>query len=75
MQTSTTQIPFVGMRLLLATVTDQLFPFCPHSTSKAAANHLNNQLAVSLGPKKITVNAILPGVFPSKVSSLLAWNT
>ncbi len=34
-----------------------------YNTSKAAANHLTSQLAVTLGPKKITVNAILPGPF------------
>lgn len=34
-----------------------------YNTSKAAANHLTSQLAVTLGPKKITVNAILPGTF------------
>lgn len=38
-----------------------------YNTSKAAANHLTSTLAVTLGPQKITVNAILPGVFPSCV--------
>lgn len=38
------------------------------NTSKAAANHLTSTLAVTLGPKKVTVNAILPGVFPSKMT-------
>lgn len=32
-------------------------------------NHLTSQLAVLLGPKCVTVNAILPGVFPSKMSA------
>ncbi|KAM0756465.1 NAD(P)-binding protein [Meredithblackwellia eburnea MCA 4105] len=40
-----------------------------YNTSKAGANHLTSQLAVTLGPKKITVNAILPGVFPSKMTA------
>lgn len=39
------------------------------NTSKAAANHLTTQLAVTLGPRKITVNAILPGIFPSKMTA------
>lgn len=39
-----------------------------YNTSKAAANHLTSTLAVTLGPKKVTVNAILPGVFPSKMT-------
>jgi len=40
-----------------------------YNTSKAAVNHLTSQLAVLLGPKCVTVNAILPGVFPSKMSA------
>ena len=40
-----------------------------YNASKAAANHLTSTLAVSLGPKMITVNAILPGVFPSKMTA------
>lgn len=40
-----------------------------YHTSKAAVNHLTSQLAVTLGKKKITVNAILPGIFPSKMTS------
>ncbi|KAI9620072.1 hypothetical protein KEM48_008347 [Puccinia striiformis f. sp. tritici PST-130] len=35
------------------------------STSKAAAVSLATNLAVTLGPKLITVNAICPGLFPS----------
>ncbi|KAF8500246.1 hypothetical protein F5888DRAFT_1680438 [Russula emetica] len=40
-----------------------------YHTSKAAVNHLTSQLAVTLGPKFITVNAICPGVFPSKMTA------
>ncbi|KAJ7450899.1 hypothetical protein FB451DRAFT_1410212 [Mycena latifolia] len=37
--------------------------------SKAAVNHLTSQLAVKLAPSFITVNAILPGLYPSKMSA------
>jgi len=40
-----------------------------YHTSKAAVNHLTSQLAVTLGPQFITVNAICPGVFPSKMTA------
>ncbi|KAI0044439.1 rhamnolipids biosynthesis 3-oxoacyl-reductase [Auriscalpium vulgare] len=40
-----------------------------YNTSKAAVNHLTSQLAVTLGPRFITVNAICPGVFPSKMTA------
>lgn len=40
-----------------------------YNTSKAAVNHLTSQLAATLGPRCITVNAILPGVFPSKMTA------
>jgi len=40
-----------------------------YHTSKAAVNHLSSQLAVTLAPKFITVNAILPGIFPSKMTA------
>ncbi|CCM05482.1 uncharacterized protein FIBRA_07703 [Fibroporia radiculosa] len=39
-----------------------------YSASKAAVNHLTTQLASSLASKFITVNAILPGIFPSKMT-------
>ena len=39
-----------------------------YNVSKAAVNHLTSIQAVSLGPKHVTVNAILPGVFPSKMT-------
>ncbi|TFK65347.1 NAD(P)-binding protein [Pluteus cervinus] len=40
-----------------------------YQASKAAVNQLTAQLAVKLGPRHITVNAILPGLFPSKMTA------
>ncbi|KAJ7709767.1 hypothetical protein B0H17DRAFT_999171 [Mycena rosella] len=40
-----------------------------YQPSKAAVNHLTSQLAVKLAPSFITVNAILPGVYPSKMTA------
>ncbi|KZS98804.1 rhamnolipids biosynthesis 3-oxoacyl-reductase [Sistotremastrum niveocremeum HHB9708] len=40
-----------------------------YNTSKAAVNHLTSLMASSLAPRFITVNAILPGVFPSKMTA------
>jgi len=40
-----------------------------YNTSKAAVNHLTSQLAVTLAKRKITVNAICPGLFPSKMTA------
>jgi len=40
-----------------------------YNTSKAAVNHLTSQLALTLGTRHITVNAILPGLFPSKMTA------
>ncbi|KAH9812829.1 hypothetical protein DFH28DRAFT_1176295 [Melampsora americana] len=40
-----------------------------YNASKAAAISLSNNLAVSLGPKFITVNAICPGVYPSRMTA------
>ncbi|KAG9083282.1 hypothetical protein FRC07_013957, partial [Ceratobasidium sp. 392] len=40
-----------------------------YSTSKAAVNHLTSTMAVSLAPKFITVNAILPGFYPSRATA------
>ncbi|KAF9460870.1 hypothetical protein BDZ94DRAFT_1323714 [Collybia nuda] len=37
--------------------------------SKAAVNMLTSQLAMKLGPNHITINAILPGLFPSKMTA------
>lgn len=35
----------------------------------SAVNHLTSIQAVALGQKNVTVNAILPGVFPSKMTA------
>jgi len=40
-----------------------------YQPSKAAANHLTSALALKLAPCCITVNAILPGLFPSKMTA------
>lgn len=39
-----------------------------YNASKAAANSLTKNLAVTLGSKCVTVNAILPGIYPSKMT-------
>ncbi|OCH94653.1 rhamnolipids biosynthesis 3-oxoacyl-reductase [Obba rivulosa] len=40
-----------------------------YHTSKAAVNHLTSQLAATLASKHITVNAVLPSVFPSRMTA------
>ena len=40
-----------------------------YSSSKAGLHHLSKSLAVELGPRKITVNAIAPGYFESKMTA------
>ncbi|KAF9018409.1 rhamnolipids biosynthesis 3-oxoacyl-reductase [Hymenopellis radicata] len=40
-----------------------------YQPSKAAVNQLTSTLAVKLGPRHVTVNAILPGLFPSKMTA------
>jgi len=40
-----------------------------YHVSKAAVNHLTSIQAVKLGPQNVTVNAILPGYFPSRMSA------
>ncbi|KAH8791717.1 hypothetical protein BGZ57DRAFT_749092 [Hyaloscypha finlandica] len=40
-----------------------------YSASKAAVIHLAKNLAVELGPRHILVNAIAPGIFPSKMAT------
>lgn len=43
----------------------------PYPASKAAVHHLTRVLAVKLGPRNITVNAIAPGPFESKMTEWL----
>lgn len=41
----------------------------PYPAAKAAIHHLTRQLAKTLGPEGITVNAIAPGAFPSRTAA------
>lgn len=40
-----------------------------YHTSKAAASHLTSTLALTLASRNITVNSILPGIFPSRLTN------
>jgi NAD(P)-dependent dehydrogenase (short-subunit alcohol dehydrogenase family) len=40
----------------------------PYPAGKAALHHLTRQLAKTLGPRGISVNAIAPGAFPSRTA-------
>jgi NAD(P)-dependent dehydrogenase (short-subunit alcohol dehydrogenase family) len=42
-----------------------------YSASKAAVHHLTPHLAKTLAPRHVTVNAIAPGLYPSKVTAYL----
>jgi NAD(P)-dependent dehydrogenase (short-subunit alcohol dehydrogenase family) len=45
-----------------------------YSASKAAAHHMTRVLAAKLGPRGVTVNAVAPGFFPSKMTEWLMDN-
>lgn len=45
-----------------------------YSASKAAVHQLTRHLAVELGPRQITVNAVAPGFFPTKMTGHLMEN-
>ena len=45
-----------------------------YAAAKAAVHHLTKMLAVHLGGRSITVNAIAPGFFPSKMTKALLEN-
>ena len=45
-----------------------------YSASKAAVHHMTRVLAVKLGPRGVTVNAVAPGFFPSKMTEWLMDN-
>lgn len=42
-----------------------------YTSSKAAVHHLTRHLAISLASRNITVNAIAPGFFPSKMTQVV----
>ena len=44
-------------------------PTFAYTASKAAVHHLTRTLAISLAPKQITVNAVSPGFFESKMTA------
>jgi NAD(P)-dependent dehydrogenase (short-subunit alcohol dehydrogenase family) len=46
----------------------------PYAASKAAVHHLTRVLALELGPQHITVNAIAPGPFESKMTEWMLDN-
>mgnify|MGYP003109035726 CR=1 FL=1 len=52
----------------------QRVPTFAYSASKAALHHLTRTLAVELGPQGITVNAIAPGFFESKMTDYVLDN-
>jgi NAD(P)-dependent dehydrogenase (short-subunit alcohol dehydrogenase family) len=49
-------------------------PHYPYSASKAAIHHLTRVLSRELGPRRITVNAVAPGPFESKMMAFALGN-
>lgn len=49
----------------------QRVPTFAYSASKAAIHHLTRTLAVELGRRHITVNAVAPGFFPSRMTDFV----
>jgi len=52
----------------------QRIPTFAYSASKAALHHLTRTMAVNLAPKHITVNAVAPGFFESKMTDYVLAN-
>jgi NAD(P)-dependent dehydrogenase (short-subunit alcohol dehydrogenase family) len=51
-----------------------MFESYAYSASKAAVHHMTKVLAVQLGPRGITVNAVAPGLFESKMTEWILEN-
>jgi len=54
--------------------TTQPVPVFAYASSKAAVHHLTRTLAVDLAPRHITVNAVAPGYYESKMTDYLRRN-
>lgn len=44
-------------------------PIYPYAASKAALHHLTRLLALELGPRHVTVNAVAPGAYETKMTA------
>jgi len=58
----------------IAGISVSAFEFYPYATSKAALDHLTRMLASHLSSRHITVNAIAPGTFDTKMSKWILDN-
>ena len=52
-------------------LTVPIFDTFAYSASKAAVHQLSTHLAATLAPEHVTVNALAPGLFPSKMTAFL----